>query len=699
MAACPSRGEPGNAAQINEWCSPFKGFDQRAQAYVGHEVHWLDRNRTDSRLTFVPATVDGNRVLTLQLDDVDALMALMIETRTGSATAASLPEFEILCLGVSADKLPDFVRFAITGQPEMWRWDAHASYLRAKGLIELPQPPALLTAEDFINETPMARSRSWSVRVQNGEVPIVCVIGNTAEDHALALLCDRVFHHGAWIPTAFLHQETPAGMAALTGLRGLRHLPGGSHRPVLVTSTSESLDEVKRILDPINDLFTIHNIDGTPVSPGPEFVAVAPEELASETYQCFLADPTAFNVLQTVPAREGPGEVSVLTQMQFPYPEIADQVEDARWCIDVTVARYSAPPRTGLASRVFLQDAVGSIPDAVTRAGRDGVAFGSANVGFIHSGTPREGRLAHPLLRFPAAEQIFAELASVQSATVRRSDAGRRAAIAVEMWGSLEAIQADLRGPVRQLLNGFLSPPATHRFVRNRLRSPQRWLPYASTRCGRPQRDRGRGTARSTLDRLITAKVLRRGLILNCGRCRWQAFYRIEELGPSTFPCMACGSVSELTKETWANNEAEPVWHYSLDQVVRELLRQHGDVPLLAVDQLTTGRRSVLWSPELIVSKGNGTVELDIAIIIDGKIVLGEAKSNGTLGPGGKSPKNAAERLVATAQTLSADEIVLATSTPTWTPGTRAAIDAAVAAKWTRGPKPKITELTGIGST
>jgi hypothetical protein len=62
--------------------------------------------------------------------------------------------------------------------------------------------------------------------------------------------------------------------------------------------------------------------------------------------------------------------------------------------------------------------------------------------------------------RFPAAEQIFAELASVQSATVRRSDAGRRPAIAVELWGSLDAIQADLRGPVRQLLNRFLPPPA-----------------------------------------------------------------------------------------------------------------------------------------------------------------------------------------------------------------------------------------------
>jgi hypothetical protein len=101
------------------------------------------------------------------------------------------------------------------------------------------------------------------------------------------------------------------------------------------------------------------------------------------------------------------------------------------------------------------------------------------------------------------------------------------------------------------------------------------------------------------------------------------------------------------------------MWRYSLDQVVRELLRQHGDVPLLAVDELAQGGRSVLWSPEFAIVDDHGEVELDIAVIIDGRVIIGEAKSNDMLAGGAKTNKKAAQRLVAAAQKLSADEIVL----------------------------------------
>jgi len=241
--------------------------------------------------------------------------------------------------------------------------------------------------------------------------------------------------------------------------------------------------------------------------------------------------------------------------MQLPYPEIADQVEDARWCIDVTVARCSPPPRAGLASRVFLQDAVGSIPDAVTRAGRDGVTFGSANVGFIHSGTPREGRLAHPLLVFrPPSRSSPNSLPFSQQPCGDRTLAGGPPS--PSSYGDCSMRSRPTSG-VR--CASFLTDSCRRR------PNPKRTGSYAT---GYAVRNDGyltlqhavaalEGTeaaARSTLDRLITTNVLRRGLILNCGRCRWQAFYRTEELGPSTFPCVACGGDSGLTKETWANN-------------------------------------------------------------------------------------------------------------------------------------------------
>lgn len=205
--------------------------------------------------------------------------------------------------------------------------------------------------------------------------------------------------------------------------------------------------------------------------------------------------------------------------------------------------------------------------------------------------------------------------------------------------------------------------------------------------------------ARVTLDRLLVRKILRRGLILICTRCRWQSLIPAEDLGPSTFTCGACSHVNTVTTDTWDKNQLEPVWHYSLDQVIRELLRQNGNVPLLAVDHLGRGHRAVLWSPELAVTMHRDTVELDIAVIVDGRIIVGEAKSNGKLGDGKKNLINSAKRLVAAAKTLAADEIVIATSMGSWSPGTREAVEASISTTWASGPQPYVTEITSVGAS
>jgi hypothetical protein len=345
-----------------------------------------------------------------------------------------------------------------------------------------------------------------------------------------------------------------------------------------------------------------------------------------------------------------------------------------------------------------LQDVTGPFPEAIVRAGRHGLTFGSANMGFVMAGAPPEARRAHPLLRFPSAEQVFAQLAAASGATVQRSDAGRRAGIAVELWGSLDAILADLNGPVRRLLNAF---------------RPDKGKGNGSYTNGYALRGDGymnfthavkaldllEEESRATLDRLLVRKILRRGLILTCTRCRRQSFVAAETLGPSTFTCSACSHVNSLTTKTWDKNEREPVWYYSLDQVIRELLRQNGEVPLLAVDHLRRKHRAALWSPELAVRMGRETVELDIVVIIDGRIIVGEAKSNGKLGNDRKNVTNAAERLVAAARSLFADEIIIATSTPSWSPGTKEAVTASIQAAWASGPQPRVTEITSVGAS
>jgi len=101
--------------------------------------------------------------------------------------------------------------------------------------------------------------------------------------------------------------------------------------------------------------------------------------------------------------------------------------------------------------------------------------------------------------------------------------------------------------------------------------------------------------------------------------------------------CLICGYPSRLARGRWYDKEPEPAWNYALDQVVRNLLEKHGDIPLLAATRLASEKRSFLWAPELLIEPRDGnTAELDLCVILDGEVVIGEAKSNSRLKAGGK---------------------------------------------------------------
>jgi hypothetical protein len=310
-------------------------------------------------------------------------------------------------------------------------------------------------------------------------------------------------------------------------------------------------------------------------------------------------------------------------------------------------------------------------------------------------GASVEGRLAQPLLRLPSAERIFAELAAKHDARVQRSEAGHRSATATGLWGSPTAIAADLTGDVRRLLDAFIPPPSTRGDYGDGYAI--RGDGFLTVRHAAQVLGADEHQARDVLDRLLAIKVLRRGLLLYCERCRTQAFYPIGAVGEDGFACLICGYPSLLARGRWYEKEAEPAWNYALDQVVRNLLKMHGDIPLLAATRLASGKRSVLWAPELLIEPRDGnTAELDLCVILDGEIVIGEAKSNSRLRAGRKGTAKAAQDLVRVAQLLSADQIVLATAMPAWAPGVLAAVEHAIATEWRIGPAPRVVEETSM---
>ncbi|MEV0182898.1 hypothetical protein AB0I54_26885 [Streptomyces sp. NPDC050625] len=680
----------GLAGQLDSWCSPFKGVRQNKQRFEAHDVRNLGQEH-DSRgsLATVSVPPDG-RMLTLDLSGVDPMIALMVETRLGSADAVARPDENIMELPVEDEDLPALIHLAVTGKSRATGWDL-GSRFRAVAEGDSPQE---LTSDEFLAASPLAHAGRWTTQLSSYPPgPAVCVVGETAEDHALAMLCDRLFGLGAWIPTRMLADDSPYQRVIKNALHILQTLHDDGDLPVLVTSVSEPHEVLEALADDLNRPFagmTMQVDDGSPVPLGiRKAQAVSPSAVAEHDAMSLLADPASYQLRQSAPTGQEAGGISILAPLQLPEAEAATHIgTELHWYVDVWLPRHTLPARTALSSSCLTQE-TGGLPDAVVRAARHSVTFISANMGFA---TP-DARHARPLLHFPSADKLFEELARARGATVERSDAGRRAAIAAEMWGSPEALAADLTGPVRKVLNSFLAPKRDGDYgVGYAVRGDG----YVALEDIKTTLDIDIFEARDLADRLLDANVLRRGLLLNCARCHFEAFYRIERVG-STFDCEACGYTSGVTRRRWYSKDPEPHWYYTIDQVVRNLLRSHGDVPLLAAHQLRQKASSVLWSPELEVTDSDGSIEIDLCLVADGRIIVGEAKSNNTLKGKKYGTQESAARLVRAAQLLGADEIVLATSQNAWARGTRAAVLKAVEDGWRSGPPPAVTEMLCVG--
>ncbi len=553
----------------------------------------------------------------------------------------------------------------------------------------------LVTVEKFLAESPFGRSGQSTIKVRTAfpQPPVVCVIGETADDHALALLCDRLFHRAAWVPTHLLAENAKLRSAVKTALYELQHVAGAADRPTLITSTSEPSTVVDSLAADLSTMFGLYYADGQPMPDTRRPESIDPVSLATEGGRSILADPTTFSLSRRIPVTNDAGDVSMLTPVALPMPEAVEHLgTDLHWYIDVWMPEQQLPARTSISGEC-LQQSSAPFPEAIVRASRDGLTFASPNFGFVMAGASHEARLAQPLLRFPTADVLFAELAAAANAQIARSTAGHRSAIAVEMWGSLGAVATDLTGPVRKLLNAFFPPRGVE--GNYDIGYEIRGYGYVALEDAVKVLSVEAHEARSTIDRLLALNVLRQGFLLYCARCRSYAFYRIDQVG-SVFECHACGHASQLSLGQWYSKDPEPHWYYSLDQVVRDLLATHGDVPLLAAADLSQRASSVLWSPELAVTDDSKSVELDICIVVDGRIIVGEAKSNRKL-KGDKGTEDVARRLTHAAQILSADEIVLATSQASWARDTISAVNDAVAQSWTRGPLPLIRELTRVG--
>jgi hypothetical protein len=121
--------------------------------------------------------------------------------------------------------------------------------------------------------------------------------------------------------------------------------------------------------------------------------------------------------------------------------------------------------------------------------------------------------------------------------------------------------------------------------------------------------------------------VLLMGVQAKCLSCGYRAWHHIDD-AKQTLRCGGCNAVFPMPPEQR--------WHYRLNSLVRAAHAEHGLLPVvLVLGQLfMDARRAFLFAPCLDLFENNkkGPIgDLDIAVILDGQLVIGEVKQSRNL--------------------------------------------------------------------
>jgi hypothetical protein len=669
-----------HVATVSTWCSPFLGrHGFYPHAARGQAVHSPLVPLAAFTAAWEPEVAD------LDLSQVDPVLALMVTMRTGTLNdAGDLPDdCKPRLLTATPDDVPALAELALTGAAGTHPSPGHSEIRHMRGLHAAPHVGGTIKPEQ-----PLERTRfgmQWLAPARARRSPWVVVVGDTCADFCFALACDRLLGGATWLPLSRLPGPVlDAGFPALSRYLTTASTMNATRVPV----TSVSLDEAG--VEAARELLRARG--------GAAFTDTHTEVMEcgalTFAYPVRLGDPAHVTLAETSAAHrdEADGALYVDSALLTPVPDVARWADgEVTWEVDVRVEGEQPPARQVLGPDALLAEPLVN-EDLQIRAGTENLTYHSRSAMFTLVGSTLEMTLARPRLRLPAAAEVLSRLAGAAGYDIRPSQTGRLNATLTGLWGGFPEAAADLGGPAWPLLHG-LTPVDGEKDGPRAGRLILHGIPYvtfgqAVGLLGAPAEQ-----TREILDRLARRRILRRGLVLRCGRCNWLAWYSLEALGQD-FRCQRCTHVNMIEQQLWRDPFDEPAWFYDLDHAVREALRLNGRVPILAAASLASqypGAFSLTPDFEMILPAADKpTVEIDLGVVGDGQIIVCEAKSCDTLASQEADEKRDTGKLITACRALTADILCLATTQPAWSAHTRATVQAAcdqarIRALWLEG--------------
>ncbi|MTE17031.1 hypothetical protein [Nocardia aurantiaca] len=541
------------------------------------------------------------------------------------------------------------------------------------------------------------------VRMRDSSESALVVVGDTAEDFALARLWQRTYMNGIWLPSALGTDRDDLPRAVLTGLDKIFSKARSGRGTVTVTSTSLPPEKLSEVLARFRVELSKHW--GAGVDEIGE--AVTAQELVWPRHNTMhLAIGEQFDDPISVPTEvDGSGTTTMLTPLPPPALEnrVLAQHPELTWHVDIAWPDGRSVLGGGLTGHELLTP-TGGLPVTLARSSRYGTSYPSKRYDFVPGGIPAVNRLPRPKLRdLSLADWVDAKLAQ-HDLTSRLSSAGHKAAQLERMYGDRQSVIDLFSGPLLPALRtmdakGERSDDCYPKQEGVQIRAHYGVLNFSGFTTQAPQTSKEQ--IRQDLDKALRAGVIRRGLVLQCVVCTEIQFQPIDRIG-QRWTCERCDAGNDLDQPAWKKPLQEPGWYYDLHPVGRQLLDQNGEVPLALASYLArTGGGGSTYQDlaEIELVRGRtAQVELDLFAYCDGVRIVGEAKSANHLSgnTGGERAKEIHKKCRA-AVWLDADELVFATSEAEWKPGAEAGIRDAVAAfEWPPIGPPVIRMVAGL---
>lgn len=608
----------------------------------GHpRVHAVHPLQTPDRLLGLAAGPTGGAV---NFETGDPLLDLAVGLHRG--IAASPTEVRRLAQG-------DLTRFQVSS--------AIVPTDRASPAPQLPMPADATVAG--LSEITMGSDRDRG--------PLV-VLGRTADDFALALAWGHFAGHVVWLPVTRSQTTWLADLGTAVD-RARRY---GSEL-IQVTSVSLSDSQCGDLMSALWAARLVRGVDDEP-DPWAYVDPFALEPMArtdlrlEERWDQRFALPTSCDEA---------GAHSMATR--FPLTSPVDGSRHGQWIVDVVADRAPILSFAGFPSERLLAPEQNRW-ETFVRASGTGISFESRRWGLVDAGASPYGQLAQPQLRWPSLHEMLDAAARRTGNGVRTSAPGYLGRLVAGLFGGRPALTMNLHGPARAVLDQFVETPKNGPLTAGGI-GLHGSVFVAFAELAQRVSAMNQDELRSWLDDQVKLGVVRVGHILDCEVCHWRDFYVLADVG-STFACKRCATPNHLTVKRWRMPIDGASWFYDLHPAVTSFLRDHGDVPLLAVQALThTGMRPVSTEFEfeiLAADIDKSIAEIDFAFVSRDRLVIGEAKSNGALDGRNRTERvRDARKLITAADILGASEICYASAT-TWSQSTWEAIrDAATASR------------------